>query len=70
MAESNDEFVEEIRSDLIKEGYCGRELQKELKNRQAKVKPAVEKMLDEAHKMATGETKSMSYDEVFGEEKY
>ena len=69
MAESNDELLEEILSDLIKEGYSGQELQKELKNRRAKVKPAVVKMLDEAHKMVTGETKSMSYDEVFGEEK-
>ena len=70
MAESNYEFVEEICSDLIKVGYSGQELQKELKNRQAKVKPAVEKMLEEAYKMATGETKSMSYDEVFGEENF
>nr|WP_297706460.1 hypothetical protein [uncultured Butyrivibrio sp.] len=68
MADSNGDFVEEIRSELIKEGYSGQELQKELKSRQAKVKPAVEKMLDDAHKMATGEAKSMSYDEVFGGE--
>jgi hypothetical protein len=68
MADSNGDFVEAIRSDLIKEGYSGQELQKELKSRQAKVKPAVEKMLDDAHKMATGEAKSMSYDEVFGGE--
>ena len=67
MADSNGNFVEAIRSDLIKEGYSGQELQKELKSRQAKVKPAVEKMLDDAHKMATGEAKSMSYDEVFCE---
>ena len=68
MADSNGDFVEAIRSDLIKEGYSGQELQKELQNRQAKVRPAVEKMLDDAHKMATGEAKSMSYDEVFGGE--
>ena len=68
MADSNGDFVEAIRSDLIKEGYSGQELQKELKSRQAKVKPAVEKMLDDAHKMATGEAKSMSYDEVFSGE--
>ena len=68
MADSNGDFVEAIRSDLIKEGYSGQELQKELQNRQAKVKLAVEKMLDDAHKMATGEAKSMSYDEVFGGE--
>ena len=47
--------------------HSGQELQKEFKSRQAKVKPAVEKMLDDAHKMATGEAKSMSYEDVFGE---
>ena len=67
MADSNGDLVEAIRSDLIKEGYSGQELKKELQNRQAKVKPAVEKMLDDAHKMATGEAKSMSYEDVFGE---
>jgi hypothetical protein len=68
MTDTNGDFVEEIRSELIKEGYSGQELQKELESRQAKVRPAVEKMLDDAHKMATGEAKSMSYDEVFGGE--
>ena len=67
MTDTNGDFVEEIRSELIKEGYSGQELQKEFKSIQAKVKPAVEKMLDDAHKMATGEAKSMSYEDVFGE---
>ena len=68
MTDTNGDFVEEIRSELIKEGYSGRELQKELESRRAKVRPAVKKMLDDAHKMATGELESMSYDDVFGEE--
>lgn len=63
----NGDFSEEILADLINEGYSGQELQKEFKSRQAKVKPAVEKMLDDAHKMATGEAKSMAYEDVFGE---
>ena len=63
----NGDFSEEILADLINEGYSGQELQKELKSRQAKVKPAVEKMLDDAHKMATGEDISMAYEDVFGE---
>lgn len=63
----NGDFSEEILADLINEGYSGQELQKELKSRQAKVKLAVEKMLDDAHKMATGEAKSMAYEDVFGE---
>ena len=67
MTDTNGDFVKEIRSELIKEGYSGQELQKELESRQAKVRPAVEKMLDDAHKMATGEAKSMAYEDVFGE---
>jgi len=67
MTDTNGDFVKEIRSELIKEGYSGQKLQKEFKSRQAKVKPAVKKMLDDAHKMATGEAKSMSYEDVFGE---
>ena len=67
MTDTNGDFIEEICSELIKEGYSGQELQKEFKSRQAKVKPAVEKMLDDAHKMATGEAKSMAYEDVFGE---
>ena len=67
MTDTNGDFVKEIRSELIKEGYSGQELQKELKSRQAKVRPAAEKMLDDAHKVATGEAKSMSYEDVFGE---
>ncbi len=67
MTYTNAEFSEEILADLIKEGYSGQELQKEFKSRQAKVRPAVEKMLDDAHKMATGEAKSMSCEDVFGE---
>ncbi len=66
--DSNGEFAEEILSDLIKEGYSGQDLLKEFKNRQAKVRPSVKKMLNDAHKMATGELESMSYDDVFGEE--
>jgi len=38
MTDTNGDFVEEIRSELIKEGYSGQELQKEFKSRQAKVK--------------------------------
>ena len=66
--DSNGEFAAEILADLIKEGYSGQALLKEFKTRQAKVRPAVKKMLDEAHKMAKGEIESMSYDDVFGGE--
>ncbi|MGO4972236.1 AbrB/MazE/SpoVT family DNA-binding domain-containing protein [[Clostridium] aminophilum] len=66
--ESKGEFAEEILSDLIREGYSGQELLEEFKVRQSKVRPAIKKMIDDAHRMATGELESMSYDDVFGGE--
>ena len=66
--ESNGEFAEEILEELITEGYSGKDLLKEFKSRQSKVRPAIKEMLNEAHKMAKGEMESMSYDDVFGEE--
>ena len=65
---NNGEFAEEILKELINEGYSGKKLIKEFNSRQAKVKPAIKEMLNEARKMAKGEMKSMSYDDVFGEE--
>ena len=68
---NNEEFAEEILEELINEGYSGKNLLKEFKSRQSKVRkvrPAIKEMLNEAHKMAKGEMESMSYDDVFGEE--
>ena len=41
------EFAEQILSDLIAEGFSGQELLDEFKTRQAKVRPAVEAMLED-----------------------
>ena len=65
--EASGEFAEEILADLIEQGYSGRELLEKFKETQAKVRPAVEAMLTEAHKIATGELKGASYQDVFGE---
>ena len=62
------EFAEEILKELITEGYSGTELLEEFKLRQKAVRPAVEAMLTEAEKVASGESAYVSYDEVFGEE--
>ena len=65
---NNGEFAEEILEESINEGYSGKDLLKEFKSRQSKVRPAIKEMLNEAHNMAKGEMESMSYDDVFGEE--
>ncbi|MBR0133380.1 MAG: AbrB/MazE/SpoVT family DNA-binding domain-containing protein [Lachnospiraceae bacterium] len=65
---SSGEFAEQILSELIAEGFSGQELLNEFKERQAKVRPAVEAMLEQAKKIAKGNGKYSSYDDVFGTE--
>ena len=66
--EASGEFAEEILADLIEQGYSGQELLEKFKETQAKVRPAVESMLIDAHRIATGELKGASYEDVFGED--
>ena len=63
------EFSEQILAELIKEGFSGRKLLSEFKKRQAKVRPAVEKMLEAAKQAARGNGKYSTYDDIFGPEK-
>lgn len=46
------EFAEEILKDLINQGYSGEELLKEFKRINRNVRPAVEKMIEEADDLA------------------
>ena len=46
------EFAEEILADLLAQGYAGDELLAQFKAAQSKVRPAVEKLIDEADKLA------------------
>ena len=62
------EFAEQILSDLIAEGFSGQELWDEFKTRQAKVRPAVEAMLEAAKAAASGAGKYSTYDDIFGSE--
>ena len=57
------EFAEQILKELIDEGYSGYELLDEFRIRQAKVRPAVEAMLEEAKNVANGNGEYMSYEE-------
>ena len=62
------EFAEQILSDLIAEGLSGQELLDEFKSRQAKVRPAVETMLEAAKAAALGSGEYSTYDDIFGSE--
>ena len=62
------EFAEQILTDLIEEGFSGQELLDEFKTRQAKVRPAIEAMLEAAKAAASGAGEYSTYDEIFGSE--
>ncbi len=63
------EFAEQILADLIAKGLSGNKLLDEFKKQQAKVRPAVEALLEEAKKAATAEGGYTSYEDVFCAEK-
>ena len=65
---SGGEFAEQILKELIDEGYNGNELLAEFRIRQAKVRPAVEAMLEDAKNAALGIGEYETYDDVFGSE--
>ena len=62
------EFAEQILSDLIAEGFSGQELLDEFRVRQAKVRPAIEAMLEAAKAAAAGAGEYSTYDDIFGSE--
>lgn len=61
-------FSKEILKELIDEGYSGSEILDEFRIRQAKVRPAVEAMLEEAKNAANGNGEYFTKEEVFGAE--
>ena len=62
--ETGGEFAEQILSDLITEGFSGEELLQKFKERQAKVRPAVEAMIAQAKGAAQGTEAYESYEEL------
>lgn len=62
------QFAEEILSDLIEQGYSGQKLLNKFKRISHKIRPAVEKLIEEADALA--EVSSLNYidrtDEIFG----
>ncbi|HVI41644.1 MAG TPA: hypothetical protein VM577_13410 [Anaerovoracaceae bacterium] len=65
---TGDGFAAEILADLVNQGLSGAELIEQFKIMQKKVRPAVEKMLEEADNAAAGEGEFYSYNDVFGQE--
>ncbi len=64
-------FAEEILADLIEQGYSGEKLLSEFKEINRKIRPAVEKLIEQADQIAM--ESSLDYvdptDEIFGNEK-
>lgn len=63
--DSSGEFDEFILADLISQGYTGNELLEAFKAERKKIRPAVEKMLEEAERVARGEGEYYTYDDIF-----
>ena len=66
--DSSGEFDEFILADLISQGYTGNELLEAFKAERKKIRPAVEKMLEVAERVARGEGEYYTYDDIFGAE--
>lgn len=62
---SDGEFATEILADLIRDGYEGETLLNKFKEMQAKVRPAINKMLKEAHQLADSNDGDGDFDEIF-----
>ena len=66
---SGGEFAEQILADLIAQGYAGEELLEKFKAAQKQVRPAVERLIEEADEIAAKpKGKAISLDYLFGPE--
>lgn len=65
MSDINDEFSEELLTDLIVEGYSGEELLIEFKKRRANLKHGIDGILNKAKAIAQGTSEYKTYNEVF-----
>lgn len=66
--EISGEFDEQILADLISQGLSGQELLDKFKETRRQIRPAVQRLLEEARLAAKGEAPSNTYDDVFGQE--
>jgi len=63
--QSTGEFSEQILADLISQGYSGDELLKQFKLKSKQMRPAIEKLLEEAEEVANGKANYSTYQDVF-----
>ncbi len=66
--EGGGELDEQILADLISQGLSGQELLAKFKETRREIRPAVERLLDEARLAAAGKTQASTYEDVFGTE--
>lgn len=66
--EESGAFDEEILADLIAQGFAGNELLVKFKETRKQIRPAVERLLDEAALAAGSKAPGASYADVFGME--
>lgn len=66
--ESGGEFDEQILADLIAQGLSGQELLDKFKETRRQIRPAVERLLDEARLAAESKTPNNNYEDIFGSE--
>ena len=66
--EESGAFDEEILADLIAQGLSGNELLARFKETRKQVRPAMERLLDEAVRAAAGTSPASTLEDVFGAE--
>jgi bifunctional DNA-binding transcriptional regulator/antitoxin component of YhaV-PrlF toxin-antitoxin module len=66
--DSGGEFDEQILADLIAQGLSGQELLNKFRETRRQIRPAVERLLDEARLAAQDKASGKTYEDVFGSE--
>jgi len=66
--ESSGEFDEQILEDLISQGLSRNELLEKFKEMRRQIRPAVERLLDEARHAAAGKAQFSTFEDVFSAE--
>ncbi len=66
--EAHREFAEQILADLIAQGLQGEELMKQFRLINRSIRPAVEELLADADKAASGKARLVGMSDVFGSE--
>jgi len=67
--DNNGEFDEQILADLIAQGLSGTELLEKFKETRRNVRPALERLLDEARLAGAGKAPFSTYEDIFASEK-